>query len=254
MMIRMLGKLGAVALLIMTCAGVEAAEIKVLTAGAMKSVVLALAPAFEKQSGHTLAVENDTAGGLAKKIADGATFDVAVITPPVLEKLVAEGKVVSASKVNLAKVGIGVAVKAGASVPDIATVDAFKRALLSAKTVGYIDPKAGGSSGIYFDKLLETMGIADAVRAKAILKQGGYVAELVAKGDAELAVHQISEILPVQGVTYVGPLPPEVQNFTVYTGGVSATARDNAAAQALVDFLRSDAAAAVLKTKGMERP
>ena len=110
----------------------------------------------------------------------------------------------------MAKVGIGVAVKEGAPLPDIKTVEAFKRTLLAAKSVAYIDPKAGGSSGIYFDGLLARLGIADEVRPKAKLKQGGHVADLVASGEAELGVHQISEILPVKGVVLVGPLPAEV--------------------------------------------
>ena len=231
-----------------------AAEIKVLTAGAMKSVLVALAPEFEKQSGHHLTIANDTAGGLAKRIGDGEAFDVAIITPAAIGALEKAGKIASKSAVDIAKVGIGVAVKAGAPKPDIATVAAFKDALLAAKSVAYIDPKAGGSSGIYFDKWLETVGLADAVRAKAKLKQGGYVAELVANGEADIAVHQISEILPVSGAILVGPLPPEIQNYTTYTAAVSAGAADAAAATALLTYLRGDAAKAVLKSKGIEVP
>jgi molybdate transport system substrate-binding protein len=145
-------------------------------------------------------------------------------------------------------------VKDGAALPDIKTVDAFKRTLIEAKSVAYIDPKSGGSSGIYFDGLLDRLGIGDAVRPKSRLKQGGYVAELVASGEAEIAVHQISEIVPVKGVTLVGPLPAEIQNTTVYTAGISTAAKDPAAARALIDHLAGPAAAAVLKTKGMERP
>ena len=114
---------------------------------------------------------------------------------------------------------MGVAVKEGAARPDIGTVEAFKRALIAAKSVAYIDPKAGGSSGIYFDKLLDRLGIGNEVRAKAKLKQGGYVAELVVSGEAEIALHQISEIVPVKGAVLVGPLPAEVQNTTVYAAG-----------------------------------
>ena len=146
------------------------------------------------------------------------------------------------------------AVKAGAPLPDIKTVDAFKRTLLSATSVAYIDPKSGGSSGIYFDGLLERLGIADAIRAKAKLKAGGYVAELVASGEAELAVHQISEIVPVKGAVLVGPLPAEIQNTTTYTAGVSAAAKDGAAAKALIDHLAGPAAAPVLQMKGMDKP
>jgi molybdate transport system substrate-binding protein len=147
---------------------------------------------------------------------------------------------------------MGVAVKIGAPKPDISSVDAFKATLLAAKSVTYIDPKAGGTSGIYFDKLIERLGIAEPVRAKAKLLAGGYVAELVAKGEAELAIHQISEIVPVAGVVLVGPLPAEVQNTTIYAGGLSANARDVAAAKALLVHLASAAAKPVLAKKGME--
>jgi len=231
-----------------------AAEIKLLTAGAMRAVVVELLPEFESKSGHKVSIDNATAGTLAKRIEGGEAFDVAIITPKIIGDLEQKAKIAAGSRVNLAKVGIGVAVKDGAVLPDIKTVDAFKRTLLDAKSVAYIDPKSGGSSGIYFDALLDRLGIADAIRAKATLKQGGYVAELVANGDAEIAVHQISEIVPVKGATLVGPLPAEIQNTTVYAAGVGSAATDSAAAKALIDHLAGPAAAAVLKTKGMEKP
>jgi len=172
----------------------------------------------------------------------------------VIDGLIGKGKIAPGSRVDVAKVGIGVAVKAGAPLPDIATVEAFRRTLLAARSVAYIDPKAGGSSGIYFDGLLDRLGIAGEVRPKARLKQGGYVADLVASGEAEVAVHQISEIVPVKGVVLVGPLPAEVQNFTTYTAAIGADAKDAAAAKALVDRLAGPAAGPILKTKGMEKP
>jgi molybdate transport system substrate-binding protein len=220
----------------------------------MKSVVVALAPEFEAKTGHKLVIDNDTAGGLARRIKAGEAFDVTIITPAVIEDLAKDGKIVAASTARIAKVGIGVAVKDGAAKPAIGTVEEFKQALLAARTVGYIDPKAGGSSGIYFDKLLEKLGIADAVRAKAKLKAGGYVAELIVSGEVDLAVHQISEILPVKGVTLVGPLPADIQNFTVYMAGVATGARDTTAAVDLVAFLGGPSATAVLQTRGLERP
>jgi molybdate transport system substrate-binding protein len=232
---------------------VAAAEIKVLTAGAMRGVVDALVPGFEKQTGHKVAVDNATAGALAKRIEGGEAFDLAIITPKVLASLAQKGKT-AGSRTDLAKVGMGVAVKAGAPLPDIGTVEAFKRTLVAARSVAYIDPKAGGSSGIYFDGLLARLGIADEVRPKAKLKQGGHVADLVASGEAELGVHQISEILPVKGVVLVGPLPAEVQNFTTYSAALAAAARDAAAARALIAHLSGPAAVPVLKARGMERP
>lgn len=232
---------------------VRAAEIKLLTAGAMRSVVDALLPDFEKKTGHKVVLDNGTAGALARRIEGGEAFDLAIITPAVIDDLAKKGKI-AGTRIDLAKVGMGVGVKEGAAVPDITSVDAFKRALLEAKSVAYIDPKAGGSSGIYFDKLIDRLGIGEQVRAKAKLKQGGYVAELVASGEAELAVHQISEIVPVKGVKLVGPLPAEVQNTTTYSAGLGASAKEAAAAKALIEHLAGPPSAPVLATKGMEKP
>ncbi len=233
--------------------GASAAELKVLTAGAMKAVVLALAPQFESQ-GHKLIVDNDTAGGLTKRIEGGETFDVAVITPGAIDGLIAKGKVAAGTRTNLSRVGIGVMVKEGAAKPDIGSVEAFKQALIAAKSVAYIDPESGGSSGIYLAGLFEKLGIADVIKPKAKLKRGGYVADLITSGDAELGLHQISEILPAKGVTLVGPVPAEIQNYTVYAGGISATAKDADAAKALIGLLSGPSAATVLREKGMERP
>ncbi len=199
-------------------------------------------------------VDNDTAGALQKRIDGGEAFDLAVVTPGVLERFAASNRIAPATRVNLARVAIGVMVRPGAKLPDISTVDAFKQALIDAKSVAYIDPASGGSSGIYLDKLFEKMGIADAIRAKAKLKRGGYVADLLVSGDAELGIHQISEIVPVKGVVLVGPLPAEIQNYTTYAGAVSATAKDAAAAKALLDLLAGPAGAAVLREKGMDKP
>jgi len=230
----------------------SAAEVKVLTAGAFKQVALALVPDFEKQTGNKVIVDNDTAGGLQKRIEFGEAFDVAIITPAIVDGLAASGKIVPNSRVNLATVLIGVVVKEGAPKPDIGSVEAFKNALLAAKSVAYIDPASGGSSGIYVDKLLERLGIADQVRPKAKLKKGGYVADLIASGEAELGVHQISEIVPVKGAVLVGPLPKEIQNTTTYAAGLSAAAQNKEAAQALIKMFSGPAAASVFKAKGME--
>lgn len=230
------------------------ADIKVLTAGAMKSVVLVLQPGFETASGHKLVVDNDTAGGLTKRIDGGETFDMAIITPAAIDTLIRNGKVVDGSRVAVAKVGVGVAVKEGAPKPDLSSVDAFKRALLAANTVAYIDPASGGSSGIYVAGLLKRLGLAEEIKPKERLQAGGYVAEKVAKGEAEIAIHQISEILPVKGVVLAGPLPEEIQNYTVYAAGMSARASDPKAAQAWIDYLKSPAAAAAIESRGMRKP
>jgi molybdate transport system substrate-binding protein len=248
-----LGLLATVALAWSVLAA-KAAEVKVLSAGAMKEVVLAVVPEFEKATGHKVIFANDTAGALSRRILGGEAFDVAVITPAVIDDLVSKGKVAAGSRVNLAQVGVGVMVKAGAPAPDISTVDAFKRTLLEAKSVAYIDPASGGSSGIYLAGLFEKLGIADQIKPKAKLKKGGYVAELLVNGEAELGIHQISEIVPVKGVTLVGPLPKEIQNVTVYAAGMASNVADPEAAKALIKVLAGPSAAAVLSGKGMDRP
>lgn len=243
----------AAAMLALFAPAAPAAEVKILTAGAMKEVVLAVVPQFERESGHKAVVVNDTAGGLSKRILGGETFDLAVITPGAIDDLIAKGKV-TGGRINIARVGVGVVVKEGAPKPDIATVEAFKRALIAAKSIAYIDPASGGSSGIYIAGLLDKLGIAAEVKPKAKLKQGGYVADLIKNGEAEIGLHQISEILAVKGVTLVGPLPAEIQNYTTYAAGVSADAKEADAARALVKLLAGPAAEPVLTSRGMERP
>src|SRR6266853_2778313 len=233
-------------------ADVGAAEIKVLHGGAFTQLIEAVVPEFQRQTGHNVTTQRETVGALQKRIEGGEAFDLAILTPAAIDDLARKGKITAGSRVNLVQVGVGVVVKEGAPRPDVSTVDAFTRALVAAKSVAYIDPQAGGSSGIYVAGLLEKLGVANEVKPKAVLIHGGAVAEHVAKGEAELGIHQISEILPVKGVTLVGPLPAEIQNYTVYAAGVGAQAKESAAAKALLNALSGPAAAEVLKSKGME--
>jgi molybdate transport system substrate-binding protein len=229
-----------------------AADLKVLTAGAFKPVLVALQPAFERQTGHRLLIENDTAGALQKRITGGEAFDVVFSSPASLQPLREAGKLVNEAPVPLARVAIGVAVKRGAPLPDIGSVDAFRNLVLQARSVAYIDPASGGSSGIYLDRLFERWGIAPQVRAKAVLVPGGLVAARVVDGSADIAVHQISEILAVPDAVLVGPLPAEIQNYTVYAGAVSAVTGQASAARELLAAMRG--AGDILKAKGMEAP
>ena len=229
-----------------------AAEIKVLTTGAFKQVVVALVPEFEKATGHKVVLDNGTVGQLQKRVDDGETFDVLVLSPKGIEDYIKSGKIVAGSNVNLAKVGVGVMVKEGAPKPDISSVEAFKQALLKAKSVGYIDPASGGSSGIYVANLLDRLGIAEQIKPKAKQQQGGHVSDLVKAGEAEIGIHQNSEIVGQAGVTLVGPLPREIQNYTTYAAGVSSAAKQAEAAKAFIKVLTGPSAAAVLKAKGME--
>jgi molybdate transport system substrate-binding protein len=232
----------------------SAAEIKLLTSGAFKSVVMAIVPEYGQRSGNKVTVDNDTAGKLMQRIARGEAFDVVILTPQAIDQLAQSGKVVPGSSVQLARVAIGVAVKRGAPLPDIGSVAAFKQTLLQARNVAYIDPAAGGSSGIYLAQLFDKLGIAAEIKPKAVLVPGGLVAEHVADGEADLGIHQISEILAVPGVTLVGPIPAEIQSYTVYAGAVSASARDPGAARELLTALSDRRTATVLKEKGMELP
>lgn len=229
-----------------------AAEIKVLTTGAFKQVVVALVPEFEKATGHKVVLDNGTVGQLQKRVDDGETFDVLVLSPKGIEDYIKSGKIVAGSNANLAKVGVGIMVKDGAPKPDVSSVDAFKQALLKAKSVAYIDPASGGSSGIYVSGLLDKLGVADQVKPKAKLKKGGHVSDLIVSGEAELGIHQMSEIVSQKGVTLVGPLPKEIQNYTTYAVGLSSAAKQAEAARAFIKVLTGPSAAGVLKSTGME--
>lgn len=231
----------------------SAADLKLLTAGAFKPVALELVPEFEKKTGHKVTVENDTAGGLTRRIAGGEHFDVVVLTPAGLSPLLGN-KVVESSVKPLARVGIGVGIKQGAAKPDISSIEAFKQSLLAARAIAYTDPASGGTAGVYLAKLFEKMGIADQLRPKTVLVKGGLAGEKIVSGEADIAMQPASEILAVPGVELVGPIPLEVQTYIIYAGGVSAAARDQGAADALLAALHGPDKAALLKKKGMELP
>ena len=242
----------ALPVLALSAVAAHAETIEVLTAGAFKQVVVAVAPAFEAHTGHKLDIRNDTAGALLRRVGAGERFDVLILTPAALQTAAAAARLAPDSATPLATVGIGVAVKAGTPRPRIDSVDDFKRALLAARRVAYIDPAAGGSSGIYLDGLFQRLGIAEAIRAKAVLVPGGLVAERLVTGEADLAVHQISEILPVEGVELVGPLPTEIQNETTYAGAVANDTAHAQAARSLLAALAGPEAASTLAAKGMK--
>jgi molybdate transport system substrate-binding protein len=236
------------AAIVLTQAAVAgAAEIRVLCSTGMSSAMSVLVPEFERASGHKLSIAYDTANLLMGRIKGGETADLAILTGPAIDELAKQGKV--GGRADLARSGVGISVRSGAPKPDIGSVEALKRALLDAKSVAYTTT---GASGVYFAGLLERLGIAEQVKAKAKLRPGGAVGELVARGEAEMAVQQIPELMSVAGTELVGPLPPEVQYVTVFSAGVFAGAKHTEAAQALVKFLSTPAAAQVLKAKGME--
>jgi molybdate transport system substrate-binding protein len=229
----------------------RAAQITVLASSAVAAAMHSLAPQFERDSGNSLVVRYDTTNALKGEIENGAGFDVAILTAAANDALTAGGKILAAGSSAIARSGIGVVVRAGASKPDIGTSAAFTAALLSAKSVAFT---ANGASGTYVEALLQRLGIAEAVNAKALRPPGGTVGELVARGEAQLGIQQISELLPVGGIDYVGPLPPEYQNFTVFSASLGTQARQQAAGKALIAFLMTPAARKVFATNGMEAP
>ena len=215
---------------------IEAAEVKVLSAGAVRSVVTPLAEAFTRETGHTVKMDFDTAGALRKRAA-AEPADVLILTDTGIDDLAREGIVVAGTRTDLARVGIGVGVKQGAPLPDISTPEALKRTILAAKALAYMDPGKGATSGIHFAGVLQQLGIAETVKDRTILWPAGASAEAVAKGDAEICVQQISEIISVPGVALVGPLPKELQKVTVYSAGLFAKADAAEAGRALIAFL-----------------
>src|SRR6204780_3193961 len=210
----------------------SANRIRILSGGAMKSLMVEVAPLFERASGSKVDIRFALTSVLRKEIEDGAAFDIALLPRPELDALAQGGKIAAGSQTDITRSAVGLAVRAGAPKPDIGTVDAFKRALLATRTVGYSD----GPSGAYVVDLLQRVGIAQEMKAKIRLTSGP-VAELVAKGEAEIGLQQIVAILPVKGADLVGPLPADLQNVIVYAAGLSARSANGYAARQFVAFM-----------------
>jgi molybdate transport system substrate-binding protein len=227
----------------------HAAEVRLLTSNAMHGVLHELVPAFERASGYKLSVSYDPAQLMLKRIAAGESGDVVMLSQQAIDTLAGEGKVVSDSRRTLARCGIGVGVKAGAPKPDVSSTESFKHALLAAKSIAHT---TFGASGIHFRRIVERLGIADEIEAKAVKNAGGLIGTLVARGEAELAIQQIPELMAVPGVDLVGPLPQELQSISVVTIGVFADAKEPQGAGALIDFLAQPSSARVFRAKGLE--
>lgn len=225
----------------------QSEEIRVLSGGAAKSLVDPLAASFK---GATVKVEYQPMGKLVQSLKAGDPADMVIVTNEVVENL--KGQIVLPAK-GVARVGIGVAVNEKAPSPDISTVEAFKKTLLAAKSVVYIDPKVG-TSGKHVAEILRKLDIEKEVQAKATLGQGGYITEPVGRGEIELGIHQISEILPVKGVKLVGPLPAELQKYTVYVAAPSAKTGKKAAVDAFIAHLTGPEARGRLEKAGYTPP
>ncbi|HEY5000123.1 MAG TPA: substrate-binding domain-containing protein [Usitatibacter sp.] len=231
-----------------------AAEISVMSGGAVKSAFSDAARSWEKRSGDTVSASYAPAGDLRRRISMGERTDILVIPAENLDALARADAIEAATRRDLAGVSIGAAVKAGAPVPDISTPEKLKAVLLAAKSITYMDP-ARGTSGKHFDEtVLPKLGIRDAVRAKATLGEGGYIAEKVARGEVELAIHSLTEMAPVAGVTIIGPLPPGLQKTTIYAGVVMKGARHPREAQAFLDYLVSPEGRKAFLDRGYTAP
>jgi len=230
----------------------DAADVKVLSAGAVRSIVTELAESYQRETGNTVTLTFGTAGVIRQKLAAGEPADVVILTEVGIDESIRQGAVATGSRADVGRTAIGVGVREGAARPDVATPGALKRTLLAAASLTYVDPAQGATSGIHFAGVLERLGIADAVKAKTRLVAGGYPAELVAKGEVELVVHQISEIIPVKGVIVVGPLPKELQKYTVYSAGVVARSPSPEAARAFIAYVTGPSFRPKLAAAGLD--
>ena len=233
-----------------------AAQIKILSGSAVETAMAALIPQFEQSSGHKVTFDfNGAIGAMADRVQKGEAADVVIVSGLQIDALEKQGKVVAGSRTDVAKVGVGLFVRKGAPKPDVSSVDAFKRAMLAAKSIGWNDPAAGAPVSIYLLGVLERLGIADVMKPKTVaFKQRSERFEAVARGDVEIGFNQISEIIAAPGIDLVGPLPAPLQNFTLFAGGIVATSTEQEAAKALIQFISSPAAQVIWKMKGFEAP
>ncbi|HVF28544.1 MAG TPA: molybdate ABC transporter substrate-binding protein [Pyrinomonadaceae bacterium] len=223
--------------------------IKVLTTRAIATVLDETGADFEQTTGYKLNVTTDIAIRMVRRIRAGESFDVLVASPEQIGALIKEGKIIAETRTNIARSGIGVEVRAGSPKPDISSVEAFKRALLNAKSIAYLKE---GQSGIYLAAIIERLGLTEALKSKIVRPDTDSVSELVAKGEVELGLVVITQILTTRGVELVGPLPPELQSHIVFAAGVSTDSRAPAAAKELIKFLTGPRAFAVMRSQGME--
>jgi len=257
-------KLGAVGRLAVVLAGglllsvaatprhADAAEVKVLTSVALTSAVNELAPKYEQATGNKLDIGYSLIADIRKRMLDGETADVIILSRPVMDELDKLDKFAPGSIINVAGTPVALTIRAGAPKPDISTVDALKQTLLAAKSIVYADPAKGGASGVYFARVVDKLGLAEQLKPKTILVPGAQAAELVAKGEAEIGVAQTSEIVPVAGAEVLGPLPGDLNSVTLFTAAIGAGTKVPDAAKALIAFLTGPVAKPVFAAKGFQ--
>jgi molybdate transport system substrate-binding protein len=229
----------------------KAADIRVLCSNGLKAVFEELAPQFEKASGHKVVVTFGLAAGFKQQIDTGTAFDVAILTPALIDELIKSGKMTADSRAVIARTGLGIMIRSGAAKPDVRTTDSFRKALVSAQSIAFAKE---GASGVAFAALIERLAIAETLKGK--LKptaSGEEVNDLVVRGGAQYGILPLSEILAVKGAELGGMFPAEVQTYITMATAVSSSARQNAAGRELIKFLMAPAANSVIKAKGMER-
>ncbi len=231
----------------------QAAEITLIAPGGIRAAIQQMIPDFERQTGHKVKGTFGSGGGTKERVIKGEPFDVPLVQPPVAP-VIASGHVVAASETPVATVSVGVAVRAGAPKPDISTADAVKRMLLGAKAIAYPNAATGAGAGRSFNATLDKLGITEQMKPKIRIAQGGRGAmELLAKGEVDIGLTYISEIITEPGVEVVGPLPRDISPPTALIGFVSAQSKEPEAARALLSYLTSPEAGAVFKERGMQQ-
>jgi len=240
----------AISVILLQATTAAAAEITVLCSNGIKAVMEDLVPQFERATKHKVVVKFGLAAVLKRQIEAGEPFDLAILTPPLIDEVIKQGKIAADTRAVIARAGLGIMIRAGSKKPDISTADAFKRALLAARSIAYAKE---GASGVYFAGLIQKLGIAEGLKAKSKLTATGEeVGEAVARGEVEFGVLPLSEILPVRGAELGGMFPADVQSYIVMVAGVSASAKQSSAAKDLIMFLKAPAALPTIKAKGME--
>ena len=231
----------------------SAAEISIYSGGAVKAALTEVAANYESATGHHVAVDYAPVGTLMRRLAEGSVPDIVLLTTDVLPTAESKGWAVPGSAIALGGVGVGVAVREGASMPDVSTPEALRQTLLAAKSITYIDPEKG-TSGKHFAEVLRRMGIAEAMKARTTLGAAGYVVEPVARGEIELGIQQITEILPVKGVKLAGPLPASLQKITVYSAAPTPAARNPEVVRGFLAYLGSVETRRIFASKGFLAP
>jgi molybdate transport system substrate-binding protein len=227
----------------------ESPTLQLFTSNSTRGVLAELLPQFEQTTGTPVAASYDPALVMLKRIEAGETADLAILGQAAIDALAATGRIVPDSRRTLARCGVGVAVAAGAPKPDVSSVEAFKAALLAATSIAHT---TSGASGIHFTNLIKRLGIAEQIEPKAVKNEGGLIGELVVRGEAELAIQQIPELMAVRGLELVGPLPQELQSISIVAAGIFAGTTRGDAARALLHFLATPAAMRVFRAKGLE--